>query len=108
MKASGFFLIALGLISLISNMGVSSFSFRNMGMSGIILLLIGINSTLIAIKPNKVFFITIAVLVAILIISIILNMHIYMHRLSMFEWIAISCSLFVGIGLTIRGFIKKD
>jgi len=106
MKIAGLVMLAIGLFLFLSHMRVTSFSFYRMGWAGIIMLVMGIDLVLMIVKPNKIFTIAMGVLAVLLIISIILNMRIYLTHMSMFKWIAIAICMFGGAGLTIKGLSK--
>lgn len=107
MKILGICLLVVGLIMFISNIRVGGFTYFRLGWGGWVLLLMGIDFILIIMKPNKIFYILMAILAILLIVSIITNMRIYMTHMSLLKWFVIAGCMFGGAGLTLKSFFNE-
>lgn len=103
-KVFGIIFFLLGLGFLISNVRVSGFYFgRGAFMSGLFLLLMGIDFIFIIIKKDKMYKIVMILLSILLLISIITNTRVFLGGMSVIKYILIIGCIFGGIGLYLKG-----
>lgn len=102
MQLSGIICFILGIVLLISNIRVSGLWGFAGGKAGILLLLMGIDFILMIVKPKKVFSILMGILAVLLIISVIINLRVYLVGMSLFKYLLIAVLIFGGIGLTLK------
>ena len=104
----GVIMFLIGIILFFSNVRVSGFRYFYFGKAGLLLLLIGIDFVLMLVKPNKIWTIGMIILCILLVVSIILNLRIYLVGMSFFKYLGIAILTFGGIGLFLKSKISDD
>lgn len=107
-ELAGVIMFIIGIILLFSNIRVSGFGYFRMGKAGLLLLLMGIDFILMIMKPNKIWTIGMIVLAILLVVSVILNLRVYLVGMSLFKYLGIAILIFGGIGLFLKSKTSED
>lgn len=106
----GIILILVGLFLLFKNTYVTTFAFYSFGRvnTGAILIVLLVLAVIFAVvRPSTLSKIIIGVLVAGLVISLLLGMHVGFRYMTLSDVLLMLAPLTVGIGLVLRGIFSK-
>ena len=107
----GIILIAVSLFMLFKNTYVTTVAFYRFGQvnTGAILIVLLILAVIFAVvRPGKLSAALIGVVVAGLVLSLLLGMHMGFRRMSVLDVILMVVPLAVGVGLVLRGLFTKE
>ena len=107
----GVILIAVSLFMIFKNTYVTTISFYYLGRvnTGSILIVLLILAVIFAVvRPGKLSYTLIGVILAGLVVSLLLGMHIGFRHMSVLDVILMVFPLAVGVGLVLRGLFTKE
>ena len=107
----GIILILVGLFMLFKNTYVSTFGFYCFGRvntGGILIVLLALAVIYAVVRPGTLSKVLIGVIVAALVVSLLLGMHIGFRYMTLSDVLLILAPLAAGIGLVLRGIFARD
>lgn len=107
----GIILILVGLFMLFKNTYVTSFAFYSFGRvntGAILIVLLALAVIYAVVRPSTLSKVLIGVIVAGLVISLLLGMHIGFRYMTLSDVLLILAPLAAGIGLVLRGIFAGD